>query len=148
MVVHTFRGIFSTLAVALTGPLADLFYVAAWQTEHSFDRIYVVGEADLMPVCIFNRSIADGQQEKYSKLRIISIPVSIQFFGVFTATEGPNGHGMITSPSLNSPDHRITLQPLDNRFRIDYSGLENLSFSNVGNGNTVPTLCAKPIPTD
>lgn len=146
LIVHTLRGMFHDLATLTSGPLADLFHIGVWQTPHSFNRIYVVGEEVLKPICIFSDKNDNTEaRQKYAQMKILRLPVHIRFVGIITATQGPDGQGMITTPSMNQPHHTIKLQPLDRAFRVDYSRVTEVNFSNIGRGNTAPIMYAEPV---
>ncbi len=146
LLVHATRGIFSNSIGSLHSSTFDLLKLAVWQAQHSFDRIYIASETDENAICIFDRSQHDEKESEYKTMEVLGVPVNISFFGKFTATEGPNGAGVISiSQSLNEPNERFMLQPLDERFRVDYSGVNELSFSNIGRGNSGPSIYTVPV---
>jgi len=145
LVTHSARGIFSQLTSLYAEGLSDLFHMAVTQTPHSFERIYITGEDDLPPVCIFSENDDLDQRLKYSKKNVICIPVRRHFFARVTATEGPNGQGQI-SIDLHQPDQvQILLQPLDRRFSVDYSQIRALPTEQVAQSGELSMLYAEPI---
>lgn len=123
LVVHSARGGFTNLGELYNSPNMVLFHMAVWQTPHSFDRIYLTGEYDLPPVCIFDRRNELALRPVYEKKKLICIRVRQQFMTYVTATAAPNGEGQI-SVNLSLPLlGRFHLQPLDKRFRVDYQAI-------------------------
>jgi len=142
LIAHSARGMFSHLAELYEKGLADLFRIAAYQTPHGFQRIYLTGECDLQPTCIFNRDSEEAGQdwETYSRKQVISIPAAGYLFAKVTAIEGANGEGQI-SGSLFRPDQtRIYLQPLDRNHWIDYSELMSIPTEEVAESSSFSVL--------
>ena len=124
---------FSHLAELYVKGLADLFRIAAYQIPHDFQRIYLTGEYDLQPACIFNSGSEDTEKNRalYTKRRVVRIPAARYIFASITATEGANGEGQI-SASIFQPDQtRIYLQPLDSKHSIDYSELRSMTSEEI-----------------
>ena len=113
----------------------------AYITENSFDRIYVVDDLKNDIVCVYSREkgycvkeIADIAFPPENK-----IPVSILFFGDLVVQILENGKKGIRA-DLNNPGKRLCLQPIDAEYSVDYSGVESLSFANIGHGKNPPPL--------
>lgn len=113
-----------------------------YKTDNNFDRIYVVHEQNDEVLCIYRRDtgycIKEIDQVTFPKG---NIPIEISFFGHVKVKELDNGRPGITL-NLNNPAERLCLQPLDLNYGVDYSEIENLSFSNIGTGSGYPELFA------
>lgn len=144
LVVHSARGNFSHLTSLFDNGFSDLFHIGAWQTPHSFERIYITGEYDLPPVCIYDRAEFVAKNEHFLKKRVLLIPVKLHLFGVSMATEGPNGEGQITLNLGQSEQKQFLLQPLDKRFRVDYSPITSRPSEEVALSSDLSMLYANP----
>ena len=123
LVLHSARGSFGHMAQLFNDGLEDLFYIAVWNSPHPFERIYLTGEFDLPPVCIFRAEDRVLLAEKYQALKVTRIPIERHLFSHNRATAGPNGMGQITM-NFNQPlKQNFLLQPLDQRFEFDYQDI-------------------------
>ncbi len=145
LILHSARGVFSHLSGLFECGLANLFHIGVWSLPHPFERIYLTGENDLPPVCIFRAEDQATYQEKYVNLRVKRIPIARHNFGQFTATEAPNGEGQITINFNQTFDRNILLQPLDHRFRADYTEIAKVENAFVAQQTLPSVIYAQPI---
>ena len=127
LVLHSARRSFGHMARLFNEGLADLFHIAVWGTEHPFDRIFLTGEYDLAPICIYRTEDGPALREKYKDLTVKRIPIERHLFSHNLATEGPNGQGQITMNFNQTLERNFLLQPLDRRFRYDYTEIERVT---------------------
>ena len=145
LILHSARGVFGHLSRNFEGGLSDLFHIGVWSFPHPFERIYLTGEDNLPPVCIFRTEDEQKLREKYANMRIKCIPIERHYIGQVTATAAPNGEGQITLDFNQVIERNILLQPLDIRFRADYSEIAKVTNAFVAQ-RTLPSLIyAEPV---
>jgi len=123
----------------------EMFAIGAWQTAHRFDRIYVTGQDTKDVACIFDRSKEETEGNNYRAANIIKIPVRFCFIHPTRLVESPDGQVVPKMKSLHHPDEKWELQPLDQRFCVDYSQVHGFSYANIGRGAEPPVLYAELI---
>ena len=121
----------------------EMFAIGAWQTAHRFDRIYVTGQDTKDVACIFDRSKEETEGISYRSASIIKIPVRFCFIHPTQLVKNSNGKVVPKAKSLNNPDEKWKLQPLDERFSVDYLQVDDLSYANIGRGTEPPVLYAE-----
>jgi hypothetical protein len=126
--------------------LKILFEMGAQSVDHAFQKIVVVSD-DGSVLEIYDRATAETERLRLAKLTIQKLPVNIVFFAQVMVMESEIPGQKKVSVCLNDPKTRKTLQPLDKRFRADYSALETYDWANVGGdgGNSYQMLYALPI---
>lgn len=145
LVLHSERGGFAQLGDMYSGELSKLFLYGAWSIKHSFERIYLTGEDGLPPVCLYNIEDDEIFRDKYSSIQIQRLPVQRFLFANVVATEGENGEGKITFNFNQKIIQNILLQPLDKRFKVDYSGIENIENAFISLQHLPGMIYAKPV---
>lgn len=145
LVLHSARGIFSGLSSLFEAGVADLFHIGVWSIPHPFERIYLTGEDDLPPVCIFRAEDKATHRDKYANMRIKCIPIIRKHFAQITATEGPNGEGQITMRFDQPIEQNFLLQPLDRRFRANYTEIAKVENAFVALQTLPSIILAQPI---
>lgn len=145
LVLHSARGIFNHLSAIFEQGLADLFYIAVCSRPHPFERIYLTGEYDLPPVCIFQPEESPIHRKKYQKMKVKRIPIERYFFSKVIAIEAPNGQGQITMNFDQTIEQNFLLQPLDKRFRIDYTEIASVQNAFIAQKSLPHLVYAEPI---
>lgn len=124
LVLHSERGGFTNLGQMYHSDLSKLFEKGAWCSKHSFERVYLLGEDDLAPTCIYNVNNKKTDKVKYERLKIFKIPVIRYWFTKTKIKKGANGNNVVAWNFNQELKQNILLQPLDTNFKADYSEIE------------------------
>jgi len=139
LILHSARGLFQDLSELFNGIVATSFHIGVWSFPHPFERIYLTGEYNLPPVCIFRAENEATHRDKYAKVVIERIPIQWRYLWKVRATEAPNGQGRITLNFNQAIERRFLLQPLDRRFRADYTEITRVENALVAQ-QTLPSI--------